>query len=46
MNNFLSFLYKHGLLPDRRAVRRLEREAAWIEGYRAAMREQQRGMTQ
>jgi hypothetical protein len=41
---FLAFLYKHGWLPDRRAVRRLETEAAWIEGYRAAMREMQESM--
>jgi hypothetical protein len=46
MNRFLAFLYKHGILPDRRAVRRLETEAAWIEGYRAAMAEQQKGMMQ
>lgn len=43
-NRFLAFLYKRGLIPDRRSVRRLETEAAWIEGYRAAMREMQTEM--
>jgi hypothetical protein len=40
----LAWLYKHGWLPDRRAIKRLEYEAAWTEGYRAAILEQRREM--
>ena len=40
----LAWLYKHGWLPDRRAIRRLEYEAAWTAGYRATILEQRREM--
>ena len=44
MTRILAFLFKHGWLPDRRALRRLEYEAAWTDGYRAAVLETRRGM--